>query len=370
MIKKLLFYRYRYGFKCADESLVLDDRIFKLKTPMQQKYAIFGNISTSLLNLAFMLFIIGQSSWAQTYIYEHAIDDPLGKQKSHVYNVYDNYAVRGITVDRNQLKLMLNTGIREISGQKDISKAWRTYIHDQDKVAINFTRVVGQNLGIDKEIAAAMLEIFEEIGFKKSQFMLVGLIELPEKELVAETIKWEYGWQETLVDFQSGKDQLAKWLKEVTAIINVPTMMDHNVYQLHGAMGNLTWAMLKHPGRLYINQGDPFIPEIYELPQIRGKVRLHIANCLQVPYYGGPEIMGKYLYEKGSLLFSTDPVALDRVGLELIRLYRRTEDMPDDVTDALFAEYLITAQTMGLGYYDLNYIDYHDKIRIDKHLIK
>ena len=307
---------------------------------------------------------IGRTGWGQSERrYRNAIDDPLGRQKSQVYDVSDPYVVRGFTVDWTQLRKIINTGIKKISGKNDPNEAWRTFIHDDEVVALVFSPVGGTELGTNDDLAIVLLQTLLDAGFKKENLMLVGLEELPVE--AAGTRSWEYGWSEEPVDFGSGKDKLARWLDEVTAIINVPTLMDDRIFHLRGALANLTWPLIKSPAKLYITDGDPFIPEIYDLAAIRGKVRLHIENCLHIPYYGGPEVIGQHVFEHRSLLFADDPVALDRVGLELLRGYRRTEYMPAGVNEAIFADYLITAEAMGLGYSDLNYIEY-DKLRPDR----
>jgi hypothetical protein len=295
--------------------------------------------------------------------YRHAIDDPLGRQKSYVYDVSDPYVVRSYTTDPYQLRKIINTGIKRISGIDDPKKAWRYYIHDDDVVALVFSPVGGPELGTNDDLAAVLIDILVENGFKKENLMLVGLEETPKN--AEGTRPWHYGWGKKEVDFGSGKDHLAKWLDEVTAIINIPILMDDQIFHLRGAMANLTWPLIKSPAKLYITDGDPFIPEIYNIAQIRGKVRLHIGNCLHIPYYGGPQIVGQHVFEHRSLLFADDPVALDRVGLELLRGYRRTEYMPSGVNEAIFADYLITAEALGLGYYDLNFIEY-DKLHPDR----
>ena len=141
--------------------------------------------------------------------------------------------------------------------------------------------------------------------------------------------------------------------------------MDDNVIGLRCAMANLTWPLIKSPARFYKymtkakgNQGDPFIPEIYSLPQIRGKVRLHIANGLRVAYHGGPVVVQSYIHNEGILIFSTDPVALDRRALELIKTQRKEYKMPRDIDLDIKAPYLKTAEAMGIGYEDQNYIFY------------
>ena len=302
---------------------------------------------------------VGQS-WAP---YDHAVDDPLELQKSPVYHVYGDYAIRGMKVHRASLREMLGTGLRKLTGEEDLGAAWRHFIHEDDVVALVFTEHGGLELGTNTEMARALLESLYASGFRRENIMLVGLRSLPKE--AEGTRPWHYGWQEQSVDFNLAEDHLASWLAEVTAIINVPSVMDDNISGLRCAMTNLSLGVVKNPGRLYVNASDPFVPMVYQLPEIRGKVRLHIANALRILYYGGPKVDQTYVFEQSGLLFGTDVVALDTVALYLIRRARRTMMMPADVTDELTAPYLDTACSMGLGYSDLNFIEYH-KVKHDK----
>jgi len=298
----------------------------------------------------------------ESYCYRHAIDDPLSLQKSPVYQIFGEFSIRGTKVHLASVRRMFNTGVRKLSGEDDLALAWRHFIHDDDVVALKFTCVGSHKLGTNRDVAAALLQSLYQAGFKPQNFMLVGLAELPDE--AKGTRPYSYGWQKEDIDFGSDRDHLAQWLGEVTAIINIPSLMDDNIIGLRGSLANLTWPLLKKPARLYKNRGDPFVPEIYELPQVRGKIRLHIANALRILYHGGPEFKAQYVEDLGSLIVSTDPVALDRVALELIRRLRREKPLPYGVSEKIAAPYLETAQAMGLGYQDLNFIDYR-RIRHD-----
>jgi|GEM_PF-811563 len=304
-----------------------------------------------------LVIIMGRGAGAEeSYQYRQAIDDPLGRQKAKVVEVYGEYAVRGTKVHKSSTRRMFNTGVKRLSGHDNLGDAWREFIHDDDVVALKFTHVGAKEMAINTEVSGALLESLYRAGFKPKNFMLVGLDELPEQ--AKDTIPWQYGWQKKPVDFGSDQDYLAQWLEEVTAIVNVCSIMDDNIIGLRGAMANLTWPLIKSPARLYKNHGDPFIPEIYSLPQIRGKVRLHIALGLRILYQGGPEVRQTYIDERKTLLLSRDPVALDRVGLSLIRKFRRTLPMPENVSINISADYLDTAFSLGLGYNNLHFIDY------------
>lgn len=293
---------------------------------------------------------------APRFQYANAIDDPLGQQRSLVLDVYGDFAIRGRKVHPASLQAMLTTGIKLLSGEKDPNRAWRTYITEKDMVALVFSPVGQREIATPPDVAGALLHCLYEVGFKPDNFMLVGLERHPPEAQGTRPCK--YGWQDNPAEFGAGSDKLAAWLPEVTAIINVPSLLDDNIIGVRGALANLTWPLVKGPAQFYRNGGDPFLVEIYNLPQVRGKVRLHIANALRILYYGGPTVRESYICEHAALIFATDPVALDRVALEIIRRSRRNLTMPPGVNEILAAPWLDTAYALGLGYNDLNFIDY------------
>lgn len=278
-------------------------------------------------------------------------------KKSEVWDIYGEFAVRGIKIHRLSLHSMLHAGLRHLTGREDPNEAWHQFIRHDDVVALVFTRRGSTPLATNTEVAAVMLQCLYDSGFSRDQFMVVGLEELPDE--AEGTRPCPYGWREEDVDFLTDSDPLAVWLDDVTAIINVPAIMDDNIIGLRGALANLTLPTLKRPARLYVNQGDPFIPDIYALAEIRNKVRLHIAIGLRILYYGGPEVDQTYVYEHSTLLFSRDPVALDQVALQLINRARHSMPLPKGVATDLKCPYLETAQAIGLGHNDLNQIQYH-----------
>lgn len=295
----------------------------------------------------------------QTYRYRHAVDDPLGRQKSQVLEIRDNYVVRGTLVDEDLMINLLQSGIKRLSGLSDPNQAWRRYLHEGDTIAIVFNRRATRGLSTNTAFADALLQCLYRAGFKPEQFLIYGLDELGPN--AGEVQRCAYGWQTEKTDFGSNADYLAQWLEDVTAIINVPTFMEDNILGLRGTLANVTLPLVKSPSQMaHVRAGgDPFVADIYDLPQIQGKIRLTIANALHVLYAGGPVIDRRYVFERRSALFCDDPVALDRVGLGIINIYRQSEQMPPHAEAKISAGYLLTAEAMGLGYYDLNRIDYH-----------
>lgn len=316
------------------------------------------SVLSVLLTAAAVIGPAGQNEAISQEIRAGRIVDPLEQEKTVVWNVYGEFAIRGLNIHRASIRAMLQTGIKKVTGMKDPNQAWHSIIQPDEIVALKFTGIGSRRLGTNTTLAQILLQELYKVGFGPKNFMIVGIDPEYLPEEAAGTIPCQYGWQKEPVDFLGDSDHLANWIDQVTAIINIPTFLDDNIIGLRGALANLSLDTIKRPARLYVNQCDPFIAEIYQLPQIRSKVRLHIANSLRILYHGGPDIRQIYTCDHSSLIFSKDPVALDVVGLHLIRRARRTLLMPDNIPEHIDASYLETAAALGLGFTDLNLIDY------------
>lgn len=286
----------------------------------------------------------------------YPIDDPLGLAKSCVVDVFSEYAVRGSKVHNLSIRHMITLGMTRLTGQATLEQAWHCFMDEADVVALVFTRLGSDQLATNKGLASALLQLLYESGYEPEQFMIIGLDTLPEEARGTRPVP--YGWQSEVIDFGCGQVRLAKWLDEVTVIINVPTIMDDNTTGIRGALTNMCWPVIMSPADFYLNRGDPFVPEIARLAPIRSKYRLHIGNALRVLYRGGPAVELRYTEDRRSLLFATDPVAMDRVALELIRKARRSHCLSYSTDQPLNTPILKTAELLGIGYYDLNMILY------------
>ena len=106
-------------------------------------------------------------------------------------------------------------------------------------------------------------------------------------------------------------------VRECDCIINLPLLKDHSIAGLTMSLKNMFGA-IHNPNKYHLNTGDPYIADVNMLPSIRKKVRLHICDAIEAQYEGGPSFMPHWRWPMNSLLFSTDPVALDYHGWQIV----------------------------------------------------
>lgn len=152
-------------------------------------------------------------------------------------------------------------------------------------------------------------------------------------------------------DGLSSQSFFAKVLsKEVTKVINVPSLTDSFLTGINGALANMTVANLDNWRRFAKSaaSGGSDIAEIYADPLIHDKVVVTILDALVMQYAGGPFPNPNYLVDELALFASTDPVAIDAIAIRLIDEMRESHKLPSIRKTTAYVE---AGAVLGLGHY-------------------
>jgi uncharacterized protein (DUF362 family) len=142
----------------------------------------------------------------------------------------------------------------------------------------------------------------------------------------------------------------------VTASVSLAILKDHGLAGITAGMKNYFGA-IHNPNKYHDFHCNPFVPEVFDSPPVRGKHKISILDCLVVQYHRGPSFHPQWAERYGGLVFSFDPVAADRVGWALIERFRAGKGLPSLAQEGREPVYLATAEKMGLGRADLKEIE-------------
>jgi hypothetical protein len=147
--------------------------------------------------------------------------------------------------------------------------------------------------------------------------------------------------------------------KEITKIINVTPLLNHNTASVCGNLFSLATGSIDNTLRFEsdLTRLAESVPEIYALEAIGDRVVLNITDALICQYQGEQKTLLHYSTVLNELRFSRDPVALDVLSLrelERERTAARAVSLP--INRALY----VNAEVLDLGFAD------SDKIRIER----
>jgi uncharacterized protein (DUF362 family) len=141
-----------------------------------------------------------------------------------------------------------------------------------------------------------------------------------------------------------------------TAIVNVPVLKDHDLAGVSIGMKNF-FGIIHNPNKYHDSNCNPYVADLNSHPFIKDKLRLIVCDALKAQYHGGPAFKPQWTWDFRGMLIGTDPVALDRVGAQIIEKKRKEVNMSSLKDAGREPKYIQTAARLGLGVDDPSLID-------------
>jgi uncharacterized Fe-S center protein len=155
------------------------------------------------------------------------------------------------------------------------------------------------------------------------------------------------------------KTRFVRFVTEATAVIDLTMMKDHSICGFTGALKNMTHGQIVNPQDHHAFHCNPQIAVLYGYPVLQSRVRLHLTDAFKITYDGGPlDKNPERRIPHGAIYASTDPVALDSVGWDVIEEARKANGLPSLARAGREPAYIRTAAELGIGVHDKNAIRY------------
>jgi uncharacterized protein (DUF362 family) len=271
-------------------------------------------------------------------------------------------------VNAGEVKRLLDDAILAATGKPDAASAWGGMFWKREVVGIKVNCLAGRGLSTHPELVAAIVEGLAGAGVSRENIIVWDRSEREladagfSREAVAGarvlgTDSRGAGYEGEIEFSGEVGSCFSKILSRMCdAIINVPVLKDHDLSGVSLGMKNF-YGAIHNPNKYHDYNCDPYIADLNAHPLIAEKLRIVICDGLKGQYHGGPASRPQWAWPAGVLLVGGDPVAVDRVGLELIERKRKEAGM-DSLKDAgREAKYIFTAAERGLGIGDMEKIE-------------
>ena len=342
---------------------------------------VFGAHALAKLLVAMGVIAAVPASWA------NPADTP---GPARVVVAYHPDATEAFKPRRAIISNMVAKGIAQLTGTSNAIAAWQSLVSTQDTVGIKVYSSPGANSGTRPEVAAAVVEGLLAAGVPARRIIVwdkhrgdlrrAGYFEVAERYGIRVEGAAQIGYDDKkfyetaflgqLVwgDMEFGKtgegigrkSYVSRLIsKEVTKIINITPMLNHNAASVCGHLFSLAAGSVDNTFRF---EHDPrllgeAVPEIYALETIGDRVVLNITDALICQYQGEQRTLLHYSTVLNELRFSRDPVALDVLSIkELVRQRSAAQMNPTRVNSILYEN----AELLELGVAEV------DRIRIER----
>ena len=308
-------------------------------------------------------------------------------------SVVDEVPVEGIAY------LMLQKSMLELTGEKNLKKAWRTFVKPGEKIGLKVNPVAGKLLSTSHAVVQSVVKQLTESGIDRKDIVIWDrrAMELADVGFTPENYpgitfrgtecqdekgsfydengklfgeanidkEWYY-WADVEGEYDSetmpymvngGKFSYFTKIvtREVDKIINIPILKNAGG-SVTNAMKNLAFGSVSNTGRLHEKLWNDTCAEVCAISPIRDKVVLNISDGLRGCFNGGPGANPQFICNYNALLVSSDPVAMDRITYDIIAEKRIAEGLqkapsPESLT------FLKMAAALGLGVAEKDRID-------------
>jgi uncharacterized protein DUF362 len=365
-------------------------------------------------------FLIGSAAWAATTVglsaegavpvgagavaAPEAKPDALlmpGPFRGMVVEVAHPGSVVEGRVNREAVRDMVRRGMLDLTGEKDTASAWRRFFAKGDVVGIKVNPVGNPHAISNHAVVLEIIDLLRRAGLPAEDILVFDryrdqFIGAGYRDILPPGVRWDAaaksfdgvqlgieGYDPDVFlelplvgqgihdpnDPRARRSHVALIVtKKVNKIINVPVLKDHGTGGVTLSLKNMSHGMVNNVSRSHaaaaLNACGQFIPAVVSLPAIRSKVVLNVLDGLKAVYEGGPSADPRHVWEQKTLCFATDPVAMDRIGWEVIDAKRKEMGLPP-VGESKWQgvsfrqpEHILFAGALGLGESDREKIEH------------
>ena len=262
-------------------------------------------------------------------------------------------------------KEVLTKALTELTGKPDLVTAVQQFVHKDDIVVVKVNGIAQSQMATGKELVLPFVEAMIEGGIKPENITLleqypgffnatrISAQNAPKGVKIATHANGNATMDERLIPGTGVKTKFVRWLTEATAAINFALVKDHSICGYTGALKNMTHGCTINPHDFHVHHASPQIALLYAQDVIKSRVRLCIADAFKVMANGGPLYKRpEFVKPHDSIYVSTDPVAIDTIGWEVVEKYRADFKLKTLTEEGREPAYIKAAADLGLGIHD------------------
>jgi len=293
---------------------------------------------------------------------------------------------------------MIEKGMLALTGAESLKEAWKMFFNEKDRIGLKVNPVAGPTLSTSVEVTQAIVKQLEDAGIPRKNILIwdrreeqlaeVGFTNdaFPGIKIIGTERKGENGtmydengklYSERMIDkdwyywadceekydaetipYMVNEGKYSYFTKIVTQmvdkIINIPILKNAGS-SITLSLKNLSYGSVTNTGRLHKQLWAETCAEVCAFPPLRDKVVLNIVDGIKGCFNGGPGANPQFFFDFKTVLVGTDPVAVDRIGYDII-LKKRIEEKLQKEDSPRGKIFLELAQDLKLGVADIEKI--------------
>src|SRR5215471_20926855 len=249
------------------------------------------------------------------------------------------------TADEAIVREMMARGIRTLTGASTTTEAWRRFVEPSDRVGIKVNcggyphcvsayEIIAETV---RQLAAAGVPPAQVYVYERFQNQLdecnyashlpdgVSIVAAERANRNVDNAGYDPATY-LEADFFGEEDTRSNMMRLVsrrlTKIINIPNVKDHGATGATGSLKNIAYGSFSNVARTHnkgVSHTLSFVGTLAAVDPLRSQTVLQIMDGLRGAWHGGPFAPTlKYVFFPRTIMFGTDPVAIDRLLLDVI----------------------------------------------------
>ena len=334
-----------------------------------------------------------------------------GLYPGRVVEVFHGGSIVDRQISQPAVQAMVDEGIKALTGERGVKDAWAKFVSPSDIVAVKVNPSSAPRTITSIPLLRVVIAALNSVGVPNRNIVVydrnsnqlevngyhalvpagVRVVGLDQEWTADGQLRRGYDLRVFCEMDCFGERETRSYLARIVSteadkIINLPTLKEHNASGVTGCLKNLGYGSFNNVARTHAGSKtytDPVIAVMCAVPPLRAKAVLNIMDGIRAVYHGGPFAWNpEFVWEARTLLIGTDPVAVDRIELEIVEQKRkelgvpslwdrnpanigRSSDFDRTATrNPFFREpgHIRTASELGLGKWELTQID-HRKLK-------
>jgi uncharacterized protein (DUF362 family) len=254
--------------------------------------------------------------------------------------------------DAGVVRELMERGMRALAGEATTLAAWKRFFAPDDVVGIKVNAGGRPHCVSSPTIVAEIVRQLMAVGLRPDQVVLferfksqldevdyapqlpagVGIVAAERGNRASEQRDYDprvYVEAAFFGEEDTRSNMMRLVTERVTKIVNVPNMKDHGATGVTGCLKNVAYGAFSNVARTHargVTHTLSAVGTFAAVEPLRSRTVLQIMDGLRAVWHGGPFApTTRYLFHPRRILFGTDPVAIDRLLLDVIDDKRKAE---------------------------------------------
>ncbi len=264
-------------------------------------------------------------------------------------------------VNSEKINNLYKRGFHLLTGFKDSKNSIKALLTTEKKTGIKINTIGGRSLSTRPKVSLSLADYLIEGGFQEKDILIWDRTnrELRDADYslnmnlrgikIFGTDSNTIGYDNSLTVHRSIGSRFSSIQSGIISqSISLAILKDHGLAGITAGMKNY-FGSIHNPNKYHDSNCNPFVADLFDTTAIREKHKLTVIDALTVQFHKGPAYHSLWAENYGGLIISTDPVAADYIGWQVIEELRKKHGLPSLKEENREPLYIKTAEELGLG---------------------